>query len=162
MTRSILERRSLEDRFAERVDLEPTETGCLLWTGCKVRQGYGRISIGDKKGKTLRANRVAWFIHHGEWPDGMVMHSCDVPECVNIEHLSVGTAKENTQDAIQKGRFDQRGVKHHKAKLTEQQVLDVRQQHAAGELGYRKLAQVYDVSWVAIGQIVRREHWRHI
>lgn len=36
---------------------------------------------------------------------GVPMHSCDVPECINPEHLSVGTQSDNVQDAIRKGRY---------------------------------------------------------
>lgn len=42
---------------------------------------------------------------NGPIPEGMqVLHRCDVPYCVNPEHLFLGTDKENHRDKTAKGR----------------------------------------------------------
>ena len=80
----------------------PMPDGCTLWTGSRDRHGYGRV---QHEGRKLRVHRLAWFLHHGPIPDGLVvLHSCDVPECVAIAHLRLGTQAENLADAAEKGR----------------------------------------------------------
>ncbi len=78
------------------------KTGCHLWTGTKDRDGYPLVKW---QGKTHRALRLLWALDRGPVPDGLQMlHSCDRPSCVNPEHISVGTNKENRADCVAKGR----------------------------------------------------------
>ena len=77
--------------------------GCLEWTGHRDKDGYGDIGI---KGANKRAHRVAWEEVYGPIPMGMkVCHHCDNPPCIDVEHLFVGTTKDNSQDASSKGRL---------------------------------------------------------
>ena len=86
-------------RFWDKV--EKTD-GCWVWTASKFADGYGKFKF---DGKNRRAHRMAWLLTNGEIPDGMVvMHSCDIRECVNPEHLSIGSAKDNSQDMVSKNR----------------------------------------------------------
>ena len=81
-----------------------TESGCEIWMGCTDRDGYGLIWNGDPRG-CCAAHRVAWQLKCGPIPAKMlVCHRCDVPSCINVDHLFLGTPKENTYDAIRKGR----------------------------------------------------------
>jgi hypothetical protein len=80
-------------------------TGCSVWTHWKSAKGYGYLSIGARK---LRAHRVAYELANGPIPKGLlILHSCDNPSCVNPAHLRAGTARENTQDCIARGRRTQ-------------------------------------------------------
>ena len=93
---------SLEQRFWKKVSKTDT---CWFWTGKKRPNGYGCIQEAGKGSKTLSSHRVSYEIHNGKIPDGLVvMHSCDNPSCVNPEHLSLGTHRENNADMIAKGR----------------------------------------------------------
>jgi len=81
--------------------------GCWEWQGTKSR-GYGCFhAFLDGKRRTVKAHRGSFSIHNGvEIPEGLdVMHSCDNPGCVNPSHLSLGTRKDNMQDAASKGRI---------------------------------------------------------
>ena len=88
------------DRFWSQV--ERTD-GCWFWTGRAGGEGRGFFSI---PGSTnLIAPRVAWTLSRAEDPGDLdVLHSCDDPRCVRPDHLSTGTAKENTADRISKSR----------------------------------------------------------
>jgi hypothetical protein len=81
---------------------------CWLWTGTKERNGYGQVyAIKDGRGRNVRfyAHRVAYALAHGYTPaEYEVMHSCDVPGCVNPDHLSLGTHQQNIADREAKGR----------------------------------------------------------
>lgn len=89
------------DRFFEKYT-PVTESGCWLWDGATTK-GYGNLGI---NGKTHLAHRLSWQIHFGEIPKGLlVCHKCDVPACVNPNHLFLGTVSDNAIDSVRKGRY---------------------------------------------------------
>ena len=91
-------------RFERFVSPEPN-TGCYLWAGAGTPTGYGYFQFGGRRGSTLGAHRFAYLAEHGEIPDGLdVLHRCDVPCCVNVEHLFLGTHGDNMRDMASKGR----------------------------------------------------------
>lgn len=80
--------------------------GCWIWTGSVNRDGYGRLrgSI-DGKIDVIRAPRASWEHYKSSIPKGlMVLHTCDVPACINPDHLYLGTQKENGNDKKIRGR----------------------------------------------------------
>ena len=80
----------------------PDERGCLIWSGSKTVERYGRLV---KKGKRYLASRLTYERFKGRVPDGLeVCHSCDNPPCVNPDHLFLGTTKDNARDRQAKGR----------------------------------------------------------
>lgn len=88
--------------WRDRVIPEPN-SGCWLWEGALNGHGYGQITRG---GKGYRVPRLAWEEANGPIPEGMIVcHKCDVRACCNPDHLFLGTAKDNTQDALAKGRL---------------------------------------------------------
>ena len=92
-------------RFSARV--QHATNGCWLWQGASVK-GRGQIYV---NGKNMLATRFAYQQFKGEIPDGMyVCHTCDDPSCVNPNHLWLGTARDNWQDARRKRRALQ-GIK---------------------------------------------------
>ena len=92
--------------------------GCIIWTGNVWAKGrYGMDTI---NGKVMGAHRAAWIRVNGPIPKGLVAcHKCDNGLCVNVEHLFLGTLKDNMQDCSRKGRIkyaDQRGANNHNAR----------------------------------------------
>jgi hypothetical protein len=92
---------SVEERFG--AFIEPSESGCWIWTRGLTHNGYGAFLV--KRNPHARAHRWAWMLFRGPIPIGLfVLHKCDVRRCVNPDHLFLGTARDNTTDAINKGR----------------------------------------------------------
>lgn len=94
---------TLTERFWEKV---VKTDGCWLWSGALNEKGYGAINVSGGK---MAAHRLAWKLEHGAAPTGSVLHSCDVRNCVNPAHLSVGTQADNMRQAKERGRLGRAG-----------------------------------------------------
>lgn len=55
-----------------------------------------------------------------------------------------------------------RGERVNTAKLTKEDVIEIRAMHASGQYSYRRLSRLYDVSSPSIQAIVKRETWKHV
>lgn len=148
--------------------------GCWNWKAGKNPKGYGVFRLGLKQ---VRANRLSWTQHRGPIPEGlMVCHRCDNPACVNPDHLWLGTAADNLGDMAAKGRAakgDQngarlypervaRGEKQGLSKLSESQVLSIREEYAAGGISKDALGRKFGVTGSTIRFIVTRKTWKHL
>jgi hypothetical protein len=132
----------LEEKFWAQVT--KTET-CWLWTGTKNGGGYG-VFTPHKRFTTT--HRYSYELKHGAIPDGLaVCHSCDVPSCVNPDHLWLGTGKDNMDDMRTKGRG--RGKK-----LGIADIERIRQRSANGE-ALDDLAQEYLISVRTVKRYIR-------
>lgn len=111
----------------------------------------------------VSAHRYCWTIHFGAIPKGKwVCHHCDNPPCCNPSHLFLGTPSDNTRDMLRKGRRPSRkGTKHPLAKLTDENVVDIRRQHRNGKTMYR-IAKDTGMSAGQIRRIIFRKNWTHI
>jgi HNH endonuclease len=75
---------------------------CWEWRGCINESGYGKIGI---QGKRWLVHRYVYQEMVGPLTDGLaIMHSCDVPNCVNPRHLEEGTRTQNQHDMQARGR----------------------------------------------------------
>jgi hypothetical protein len=77
---------------------------CDLWEGFRVGAGYGRLYITrvDRRRIYMLAHRLVWQQDNGH-TDLHILHSCDTPSCINIEHLRVGTPQDNMDDREKRG-----------------------------------------------------------
>jgi hypothetical protein len=129
---------------------------CWEWRGFRSPQGYATFT---HNGVRMAANRAALMRAGVKVPPDMhACHKCDNPPCVNPSHLYVGTPKDNARDALERGGFARRprGELHGRAKLTDQQVDEIRQRARAGET-YARLAREFPVSNTSIRRIARGE-----
>ena len=115
------------------------------------------------KGKTVRAHRAAWELYVGPIPSGTcVLHKCDIPQCVNPDHLFLGSQLDNIKDRNVKGRAKAaKGEKHHLAKLTDEIVLKIRAAKNSG-LSLSYIGRQYGVNKTTIGRVLSRKTWRHV
>lgn len=149
-------------RFWSFVAIPPGDS-CWVWTGSRNKKGYGRFRLGAR---LVAAHRLAWQIRSRTDPGAlMVCHACDTPSCVRPGHLFLGTALDNTRDCIAKGRARRGkarpGQRHHAAKLTDEQVAEIRARAAAGE-SKRSIARSFGVWDSAIVRICNGSRWGHI
>lgn len=177
-------------RFWGKVNKLRSKKACWEWSARTIdKDGYGRFYLKDK---LLRSNRVSFFIHYKKDPfDKHVCHSCDNPKCCNPYHLFLGTAKDNVQDALKKGRWPigdkhwtianpatlargkrnghytkpentPKGETHGMSKITEKDVRNIRKRYSRGDISQDKLAIEYNMTQVNISEIVRNRIWRNV
>ncbi len=146
---------SLAERFWPKVH---KTDGCWLWTGARGNTyGHGSISVRRDNGKyfPVYAHRVAWEFEHGPIPDGLsVLHRCDTPRCVRIDHLFLGSQDDNLKDAAAKNRFNVPRPNHPRRKLSDEDVVAIRQLRADGWT-LERIGDAYGVTVPCISQIVR-------
>lgn len=152
-----------QERFEQRF-IRASDDDCWHWIGWKNDKGYGAAIYG---GRRQYAHRVSFQLYRGEIPDKLcVLHRCDNPACVNPKHLWLGTKKDNNQDRAAKGRSNltdkARGEQNGLAKLTQEQVNEIRRRYAAGGITVRQLAKEYPVSKSEVHNIIRQEVWKGI
>lgn len=149
--------------------------GCRLWYGPSVPRGYGVLSVG---GRQVYTHRAAWEQRFGAIPSGMfVLHRCDNPACINTDHLFIGTPLDNMRDMIAKGRQDymsnkRRGSDHPHvgkgrfkneknpaAKLTWEQVNQIRARYQRGVTRQVDIARDFGIRQAQVSSILRGESW---
>lgn len=148
-----------------------------IWrTGIKSKRGPKGNTIEkfwrrvDKSGRgyfhyynrVVQVHRFSYELHHGPIPDGLfVCHKCDVPLCVNPYHLFLGTAQDNSNDCVNKGRIA-RGERSGTSKLNESQVRAIREADLSGRGSTVRLARSMGISAANVRHIVDRKSWKHI
>lgn len=105
--------------------------GCIEYGGGNLKHKYGLISITvNGKSQSVPAHRAMWMAVNNrlDLPGYIyIRHTCDNPCCVNIGHLVPGTAKDNSQDMLERGRKAKTHILHtRQCRLTDDQVLDIR------------------------------------
>jgi len=140
---------------------------CWPWTAKRKTAGYGSIGLGSRSSGSALAHRIVWELIHGPIPKSsdhhgmVVMHTCDNRLCCNPNHLRLGRQSDNVRDMDLKGRrvsAPKLGEKHHNAKLSEADVIAIRNSKASNA----ELAKRFKVTKENIGYIRARKAWKHI
>jgi hypothetical protein len=160
-----MKRIPLPIRFWRKVDRTTTPDGCWTWTGClfntKKVNRYGEFWF---EGRPWLAHRVSWIISFGRIADDiLVLHSCDNPPCVRPDHLFLGNNTDNAQDALLKGRlWIPKGIAHGCAKLTEDQVWEIRRLIQEGNLSLKTIGAMFGVTRSNVGYIKSGKLWKSL
>ena len=143
------------------------KNGCWEWKGSLHPNGYA-YATNYETNKREHVHRISYRIFKGEIPIGLyVCHHCDNRKCIAPDHLFIGTAKENMQDAKAKGRLEHikllqsKGEKNGSSKLKESEVREIKKLISNGEK-VAVISRKYKVSWSTINSIKRNETWGHI
>lgn len=144
-------------------------TNCWNWQGTLDSGGYGRMMV---RGKCLRMHRLNFQRFCGELPAGLhVLHHCDNPGCINPAHLFLGTAADNMQDKVAKGRCRNGSnanipgaywphpksapvMRSRRGQLSPEQREEVRRKYLKGDRTQTSLAAEYGVSVTQVHNVV--------
>jgi hypothetical protein len=101
---------------------------CWEWQGVVHTEGYGcAYKWNSALGRTItmNASRASYLLFKGSIATGLqVLHICDNKLCVNPNHLELGTALKNRQDALNRG-LTPIGEKHQNAILKDEQIIAI-------------------------------------
>lgn len=135
---------------------------CLDWPFTIFTDGYGRV---QHLGKQVSAQRAAFYLVHGRYPEPCGRHTCDRPKCVNPSHIVEGTQQQNIQDMIDRKRFP-KGTSYPNAKLTDELVRQMRSEYVPGSrkgLGTSgAIARRYGIDHKNCWNILNRRAWKHV
>ena len=152
--------KTLAERLEALVDRSAGPDGCWPYKGAVGSSGYGRIMFDNE----IKGVHV-WAYEHanGPVPEGMfVLHSCDNRKCANPAHLRAGTHQDNMDDKVKRDRcYRGFGELSGNAKLTEQQVIELRTRHSSGA-PVKSLAERFGVSESNVYMIVTGKRWAHL
>ena len=149
--------KDVNTRFDEKVEAIPFSE-CELWSGGR-RGDYGGFKVG---GRSVLAHRFQWERHNGPIPEGlMVLHTCNNGHlgCVSIDHLYLGTHKDNMRDM--KAAGSARGSNNARAILSEEAAVNIIRRLRAGE-SQSSIAKDYAVGRMVVHSIAMRKTWRHL
>ena len=126
-------------------------------------RGYKNVGLSlNGKVKTEQLHRLILktFYPCDNMDNLQVNHIDGSKENNNLENLEWVSASENMKHAHKMGLISQKGTKNPSNKLTEQDVLDIRNKYK--DLSETNVAKIFNVTRSNVGCIRRRETWRHI
>lgn len=133
---------------------------CHLWTKGVTNKGYGNMLVTRKPAprRQMSTHRFAWLLVNGDPGELHVLHTCDTPRCVRVEHLFLGTNDDNVADKVAKRRQSV-GVPTN-ATITQAVADEIRSVWAHGGLTQAELGGQYGLGRRTIGDIVNGVSWR--
>ena len=136
--------------FLNKINSLPlNQEGCKIWSEGNDRDGYGFFCI-DKI--IYRVHRLLYItLQPGDYEGLVIRHICDTPACCNINHLTVGTTQDNTDDMVGKDRHVY-GERVGTSRLSNEQAKEIRSKYP--EKNTTQLAQEYNVCKQTICNII--------
>lgn len=129
--------------------------GCWEWTAGRHGVGYGCVP--QRFGGGRYAHRAMYEAVCEAIPKGMyVLHSCDNRLCINPEHLSLGTHRDNIADMHAKNRQSGGSLPNEKnpsCKFTDDQIRTMRA--ARGSMGLRAMVRYFGISETHLLRVIR-------
>lgn len=146
-------------RFWSRVAVAGVDD-CWPWTGRIDEHGYGYVKL---RGLMWRAHRVAFLLAGLVLTEDqpLVLHRCVAsPGCCNPLHLRAGTDADNSRDRGDQGRTARlSGYRNGQAKLTAEDVAEIRRRYTGRRGEQSALAREFEISRTVITRIVHNQIW---
>ena len=143
------------EELLQNIVVDPN-TGCHVWQRATNSFGHGALVF---DGVQWLAHRLAWTLANGPIPKGKyVLHRCDNPPCINLEHLWLGDNRDNVADMVAKKRHA-RGQWNGGAKLTNDQVQQIRKLLDEGVLTQIEIAEKFGITQTTVSNIKRGISW---
>jgi hypothetical protein len=152
-------------------NMQPDANGCWICT-LSPRDKNEHPSSQHRQiwvdGKTLYAHVVSYKTFVGELPldKPLVLHHCDVPACINPEHLYPGTPQDNFNDMKTRNRakravkgIQPRGEQSEAAKLTNAQANEIRELYKQGKYSLRKIGKQYGICAMTVQRIIKNKRY---
>ena len=131
------------------------DNGCIEYKYSLDQAGYGHIC---HNGDQLRASRFIWEYNNGKIPNGLlVCHKCDNPPCINIDHLFLGTYKDNNNDMINKNRMPL-GENRAQSRLSNNNVIEIYR----SKLKTKELMKKFNINRSHVNAIRRKVCWKSV
>ncbi len=95
---------SLDGIFLDEILSYDSVTGRIVWIGSERPSRNGKVAGTQNKngylylkvaGKSRRAHRIAWALHYGEFPNGLIDHANGIRSDNRIENLRMADATQN-------------------------------------------------------------------
>ena len=113
MPREYKDDKSLLLEVLAKIEVQTLKTdGCHLWQSTVNNKNYGLIRF---RGKRYLVTRILAHKHLGlDLNDRRtyVLHKCDNPNCVRLDHLFLGTQSDNIKDSVEKKRHTNASITH--------------------------------------------------
>jgi len=147
------------NKFWSRIIIPEDLTNCWIYSGTETNSGHGMFWAG----KNILAHRFSWEFYNGEIPKGkLVLHDCDIPNCINPSHLYLGTHQDNMDDMVNRDRSCY-GSLSGKSILTENIVIDMITRIYNDEFkDVNHIAEIFNISPENIRDILNGRTWNHI
>lgn len=130
-----------------------------MWPKPKGHLNVVFTVAGRPRARTIHQLVAEAFI--GPRPEGLeTCHNDGDPTNNHVSNLRYDTPANNRADKYRHGT-DRMGVKHPLAKLTEDNVRDIRSRRASGERAVA-LAEEFDMHVMSIYAITQRKSWAHV
>lgn len=142
--------------FIEAAVLSFTDT-CIEWPFSINKGGYARVRI---DGTEHRVHRLVCEKVHGKCPPTCrdAAHRCGNRKCINWRHIYWASRSKNAMDRVEHGTAN-RGKKHGKVLLTEDQVRELRRAYHAGE-NISEKARLWGVNVYTAINAARGRTWK--
>lgn len=127
---------------------------CWEWQA-STTSGYGQTFL---DGDVVLAHRAVYEIEVEDPGDGYVLHECDNKLCVNPSHLYLGDQQDNMNDAVERGQMPS-GENAGPAKLTKEEVEQIRWKVENTDLTQAQIAEQYDVTQPTVSAISNEKTW---
>jgi hypothetical protein len=138
-------------KFINQIKFPKNKNDCFLWKAGTDITGYGIFHI---RGIQYKSHRISYRIIFGKFSNELfVCHKCDVRNCVNPDHLFLGTPKDNMDDMARKFRA---------GKISINTARKIYKEYIPRKITQQFLANKYNLSRSAISKIVNRKTWKYL